>query len=376
MKWLIVGLVFFLFSFSNILAQIGINTDNPHKYAALHIHGKDKGVLIPIMDSIARNELNDVIPKPEKGLLARDTTVWKGKTAFFYWDGDTWILLNPLQSDELDKNTVRLSTGSTTMRIDNDVTINKNLAVKDTIDATVINGFGTIPIGGIIMWNGETPPDGWVLCIGGNVSDVRSPLNANPIPDLREKFIVGYNPNNEGVYGIGETGGEAKHALTSQEQVFVQFKGYLANTKINALSAMMNQVLTDLGSDLRVNLSGYTTLKTGGVREKISVSITRDGIDVGSFGKCSAGEAARINLASLLAMQRLVNGNAGFGKGLDLLVLDEILEAVDESGLSSIFEALNGLGITALVVSHGLVNEGYTYKLTVVKENGQSRIGA
>ncbi len=164
-------------------------------------------------------------------------------------------------------------------------------------------------------------------------------------------------------------------ALTAQEQVFVQFKGYLANTKINALSAMMNQVLTDLGSDLRVNLSGYTTLKTGGVREKISVSITRDGIDVGSFGKCSAGEAARINLASLLAMQRLVNGNAGFGKGLDLLVLDEILEAVDESGLASIFEALNGLGITALVVSHGLVNEGYPHKLMVVKEHGQSRIG-
>ncbi len=163
--------------------------------------------------------------------------------------------------------------------------------------------------------------------------------------------------------------------LTALEQVFVQFKGYLANTKINALSAMMNQVLTDLGSDLRVNLSGYTTLKTGGVREKISVSITREGIDVGSFAKCSAGEAARVNLASILAMQRLCNGNAGFGKGLDLLVLDEILEAVDESGLASIFEALNSLGITALVVSHGLVNEGYPHKLMVVKEHGQSCIG-
>jgi exonuclease SbcC len=163
-------------------------------------------------------------------------------------------------------------------------------------------------------------------------------------------------------------------ALTSQEQIFVQFRGYLANTKINALSAMMNQVLTDLGSDLRVNLSGYTQLKSGDIREKISVSITREGIDIGSFGKCSAGEAARINLASLLAMQRLVNGNAGFGKGLDLLVLDEILEAVDESGLASIFEALNGLGATALVVSHGLVNEGYPHRVTILKENGESRI--
>lgn len=162
--------------------------------------------------------------------------------------------------------------------------------------------------------------------------------------------------------------------LTAQEQVFVQFKGYLANTKINALSAMMNRVLEDLGSDLRVNLSGYTQLKSGGVREKISASITRDGIDVGSFAKCSAGEAARINLASLLAMQRLVNGNAGFGKGLEFLVLDEILEAVDESGLASIFEALNGLGVTALVVSHGLINEGYPHKLIITKSNGESRI--
>jgi exonuclease SbcC len=127
---------------------------------------------------------------------------------------------------------------------------------------------------------------------------------------------------------------------------------------------------------LRVNLSGYTQLKSGGIREKISVSITRDGIDIGSFGKCSAGEAARINLASLLAMQRLVNGNAGFGKGLDLLVLDEILEAVDESGLASIFKALNGLGATALVVSHGLINEGYPHRITILKENGESRIGA
>ena len=165
-------------------------------------------------------------------------------------------------------------------------------------------------------------------------------------------------------------------ALTAQEQVFVQFKGYLANTKINALSAMMNQVLSDLGSDLRVNLSGYTTLKTGGVREKISVSITREGIDVGSFAKCSAGEAARVNLASILAMQRLSNGNAGFGKGLDLLCLDEILDSMDADGLSSVFSALNKLEITALVVSHGLINEGYPHKLTVVKENGQSRIGA
>lgn len=162
--------------------------------------------------------------------------------------------------------------------------------------------------------------------------------------------------------------------LDGQEQHFAQFKTYLANTKIEALSTITNEFLENIGSDIRIRFSGYTALKSGKVREKISVSLIRDGMDQGSFGKFSAGEAARVNLATILAMQKLINSNAELDKGLDLLVLDEILEAVDENGLSSMFAALNHLGITALVVSHGNVAEGYPHKLIVTKENGESKI--
>lgn len=164
------------------------------------------------------------------------------------------------------------------------------------------------------------------------------------------------------------------NALSAQQQVFVQFKSYLANTKIDALSSMMNLILSDLGSDIRVNMSGYTMLKSGAIREKISVSLIRDGIDCGSFGKFSEGEKMRVNLSSIIAMQRLVNGNCDFGKGLDLLVIDELGDSLDETGLASTFSAINKLGLTALVVSHGLTNEGYPHKLQIVKENGESRI--
>lgn len=163
-------------------------------------------------------------------------------------------------------------------------------------------------------------------------------------------------------------------ALQSQLQTFVQFKTYLANTKIDALAGMLNRVLEDLGSDLRVSLSGYTQLKSGAVREKISVSILRDGMDAGTFAKFSEGERARVNLASIVAMQRLINGNCAFGKGLDLLCIDEVIDAMDADGLSSVFAALNRLEVTALVVSHGLVQEGYPHRITIVKENGESRI--
>lgn len=164
-------------------------------------------------------------------------------------------------------------------------------------------------------------------------------------------------------------------ALEVQRERFVQFKTYLANTKIEALSRITNEFLIGIGSDIRIRFDGYTVLKSGKIREKISISLLRDGVDCGSFGKFSAGEAARVNLATILAMQKLVNANCDDEKGLDLLVLDEILEAVDEAGLSSMFDALNALGGTVLVVSHGNVAEGYPHKLVITKENGESRIG-
>lgn len=162
--------------------------------------------------------------------------------------------------------------------------------------------------------------------------------------------------------------------LEEQHQRFIRFKSYLANTKIDALSKITNEFLENIGSDIRVKFSGYTILKTGKLREKISVSLIREGIDLGSFGKFSAGEAARVNLAIILAMQKLINSNCELDKGLDLLVLDEILEAVDEDGLSSMFNALNTLGITALVVSHGNISESYPHKLVITKKHGYSAI--
>lgn len=159
-----------------------------------------------------------------------------------------------------------------------------------------------------------------------------------------------------------------------QESTFVEFKTHLANTKIEALSHITNEFLEGIGSDIRISFSGYTVLKSGKIRDKISISLLRDGIDCGSFDKFSAGERARVELATILAMNKLTNTSCDDGKGLDLLVLDEILEAVDEQGLNNIFNALNQLKITSLVVSHGNIAEGYPYRTVVNKLNGVSFI--
>ncbi len=163
-------------------------------------------------------------------------------------------------------------------------------------------------------------------------------------------------------------------AYKKQEATFVEFKTYLANSKIEALSQMTNEFLEAINSNIRISFSGFTVLKSGKVRDKISISLIRDGVDCGSFDKFSEGEKARVNLANILALHKLTNVNCQEGKGLDLLVLDEILEACDAAGLANMFNALNNLQITSLVVSHGNVAENYPYKLTVNKKNDISYI--
>jgi len=74
--------------------------------------------------------------------------------------------------------------GKTTLKgdtsFDNNVTIDGKLTVKSTGSFA---GYGTIPVGGIIMWSGNKVPDGWALCNGSNGT-----------PDLRNKFVMGkYN---------------------------------------------------------------------------------------------------------------------------------------------------------------------------------------
>lgn len=162
--------------------------------------------------------------------------------------------------------------------------------------------------------------------------------------------------------------------LQTQLATFVEFKTYLANTKINAIAQITNEFLSTIGSDIRIALSGYTLLKSGKLRDKISVTLLRDGVDCGSFDKFSAGERVRVELASILSMNQLINSNCEYGKGLDLLIADEVLDSADEQGLACVFKALNKTQITSLIVSHGLISEAYPNKITVVKNNGISTI--
>ena len=89
--------------------------------------------------------------------------------------------------------------GAATLTTSGKMTVNGDLVVSGSI-----NGTGAVPIGGIIMWRGTTPPSGWQLCDGSNGT-----------PDLRGRFVVCIGGGNN--YAVGDTGGADTVALTQEQ---------------------------------------------------------------------------------------------------------------------------------------------------------------
>jgi len=156
--------------------------------------------------------------------------------------------------------------------------------------------------------------------------------------------------------------------------IFYQFKISLSNEAIKSIEVYTNKVLKDMKSDLSLNIEGFKLLadnKT--IREEIVEWILRDGSIVGKFHRFSGGEKARLVVANIVALQRLINQSSKYG-GLDYINMDEILESLDASGVKGIFRALKELNQTIDLITHTSHHLKEIEVLTVRKENGESKI--
>lgn len=79
------NIIFFLFLCFNLpaLAQVGINTTNPHPSSMLELNSTSSGILIPRMTSAQKT----AIATPATGLLVYQTD---GTIGFWYFDGVIW----------------------------------------------------------------------------------------------------------------------------------------------------------------------------------------------------------------------------------------------------------------------------------------------
>jgi exonuclease SbcC len=151
------------------------------------------------------------------------------------------------------------------------------------------------------------------------------------------------------------------------------FKTYLANKSIRTIQDICNFYLQKFETNLQVQMSGFTVLKSGEVRDKIEISVLKNGLNKGLFDKYSGGEKSRVDIAGIIAINRLINNGCG-DKGLNLLILDENVSYLDSSGQSEVIKILSKSKITTLLVMHQVDDIPYKNKVVIRKENNNSVI--
>ena len=152
------------------------------------------------------------------------------------------------------------------------------------------------------------------------------------------------------------------------------FATYLANRSVKIIEGITNSFLKKFRSSMTVEINGFKINKDGSVREKIDVLAVYKGKYAQNFMGYSGGERSRIFLASILGIQHLINLSA-HGRGLDLLLLDESLGALDSRGVVNICNILNQLGVTVMMITQNVSNDvNISNKVLVIREDEVSKI--
>jgi len=240
--------------FSNAYAQIGVNTSAPDDNAVLDLKATNKGLLIPRLTTVQREAMSNGSGFTQ-GMMVYDTNL---DILFVgYGNGATgntkWYAMNAWKTEYRTSNnadTAHMTTmtvagvkhgnvGIGTATPSEKLEVNGNIKASDTLKSPTVStvtidasgtvnaqgniktsgrfeGYGTTPLGGIIMWSGNTAPDGWALCDGGT-------SNGYKTPDLRQKFIAGRDAGN-GQYNQagdlsfkGTTGGISAHGVDAYQ---------------------------------------------------------------------------------------------------------------------------------------------------------------
>ena len=140
---------------------------------------------------------------------------------------------------------------------------------------------------------------------------------------------------------------------------------YKIESLVKDLEEITNKYLVDL-SDGRFQISFKINAS-----DKLNVVITDNGRDIEILA-LSGGEKARVNVATLLAIRKLMQTLSS--SRINLLILDETVETLDTDGKEKLVEVLlREEHLNTFLVSHGFTHP-LLEKVNVVKRNNISQI--
>jgi len=155
-------------------------------------------------------------------------------------------------------------------------------------------------------------------------------------------------------------------------------KSFILDSIINFLNKEANYYSRKLSDgDIQINFHTQERLKSGKVRERFGVDVKlRNGASL--YSGTSGGERRRVNLAILLALRKLVVSRTS--KRFNLLICDEIFDALDDPGIDRAMEILKEEarnGAKVFLVTHSprfIEADVFDEILIVEKRNGISTI--
>lgn len=140
---------------------------------------------------------------------------------------------------------------------------------------------------------------------------------------------------------------------------------YKIECLVKDLEQLTNEYLVDL-SDGRFQIAFKISSS-----DKLNVIVTDDAKDIDILA-LSGGERARVNVATLLAIRKLMQSLSS--SRINLLILDETVEALDVDGKERLVEVLlREEFLNTFLVSHGFTHP-LLEKIHVVKHNNISKI--
>lgn len=212
-----------------------------------------------------------------------------------------------------------------------------------------------------------------VLSINNIINDLKKQEIDDKIKKLKEKIKL----TEVSIKQYNQSVSELETERFRHEQWiynFKRFKSFLANKSIKSIEGITNMMLGKMKSNLQVLLEGYGLLKNGELREKITPYYLRNGFNEGSFFKASGGERGRMELATIIARQQLINLNSHSG-GLDLCWIDEVLDSVDGEGMRLMAKSAKNMNRIINIITHVDVQSGNDYRvITVEKQNKISKL--
>jgi DNA repair exonuclease SbcCD ATPase subunit len=142
---------------------------------------------------------------------------------------------------------------------------------------------------------------------------------------------------------------------------------YKIECLVKDLEAITNSYLVDL-SDGRFQISFKVNSS-----DKLNVIITDNGRDI-DINALSGGERARVNVATLLAIRKLMQTLSS--SRINLLILDETVEALDVEGKEKLVDVLLGEEhLNTVLISHSF-SHPLIERIGIVKHSNISRIEA